>query len=105
MSIKIDKLIFALEGEVTIPGKQTVSVIVELLFGGDFVGGEMVSCRDDRKNPSERLKQATQVLKINLSSRSNSLGLKDTKLETNSTSILQALLKLINNSLRKYKGN
>ena len=35
MSIKIDKLIYGLEEEVTIPGKQIVSIIAELLFGGE----------------------------------------------------------------------
>ena len=40
MSIKIDKLIYGLEEEVTIPGKQIVSIIAELLCGGDFVSGE-----------------------------------------------------------------
>ena len=56
------------------------------LLAGDLVGGEMTV------NPSERLEQATQVLKINLPSRSSSLGLKGTKLKTNSTSIIETLL-------------
>ena len=51
-----------------------------------FLGGEMTV------NSSERLEQVTQVLKINLPSRYSSLGLKDTKLETNSTSTTQTRL-------------
>ena len=35
MSIKINKLIFGLEEEVTIPGKKTVKIVAELLCGGE----------------------------------------------------------------------
>ena len=49
MSIKIDKLIFGLEEEVTIPGTvskqcrllQSHYVVARRLLGGDFVGGEI----------------------------------------------------------------